>query len=282
MNSHLLECDLLHHRFSPRVHRFANRVFFLAVDLDELEPLARRLRLFSRHRPNLYALRDADYLPSADHLDRPGSTGSSRPSLRDRAHAFARKHGVTIDPQVRVMLVTIPRIAGYHFNPVSFYFLFRGAEPLCAIAEVTNTFREVKPYFLAPDTIRPNGSFRLRIPKHFYVSPFTDSGGEFDFTLRLRDGRLAVRIDEYEGGQRVLHSVLTGRPRPFTDRMLAWFAVKYPLLSLQVMARIHTQALRLYWKRIPWYRKSDQSDLQRGFHPPRSAAPKLLPRQGLT
>lgn len=272
MNSRLFECRLLHAREWPRPHRFENRIFFLALDLDEHEALARRLRLFTRGRRGFYSVRDADYLPAqAD-----SGAGGASPPLRERVRRLLEVHGIALAPSDCVVLVTLPRIAGYHFNPVSFYFCWREERPLCAIAEVTNTFREVKSYVLGGDTLRPDGSFVLRTPKNFYVSPFSDPHTEFEFALRCGDRTLAVRIDEFQHGRRILHSVVTGRQAPLRDRTLAWFAVKYPLLSLQVILRIHLQALRLYLKRLPWRRKDELAEMQQGYypaHPPHSTPP---------
>jgi uncharacterized protein len=260
MNSKLLECRVLHHRRRPKEHRFTNRIFFLALDLSEADALARRLWLFSRNRRNLYAFHDRDFLPAA------GSPSSPEIPLLARARQELRRQGIETGETLRVVLVAIPRIAGYLFNPVSFYFCYDEDRPLCALAEVTNTFREVKTF---PVPVGPKGDrFEARLPKEFYVSPFSESNGEFVFLLRFDGERLVVRIDEYEAGKLTVHSVVVGESRALTDRRLAWFAIKYPLLGLQVMARIHTQALRLYLKGLPWWRKGDQAHSQRNFTPP--------------
>lgn len=270
MNSHLLECRLVHHRLSPRDHRFENRLFFAALDLDELPTLDHSLRLFGHRRPSFYRVRETDYL-RAESTRLPGA------SLKTRAAALLQRHGLALHDRDHLTLVTLPRIAGYHFNPVSFYFASGPTGALAAVAEVTNTFRETKTYVLGPATRRGGGSFRLRTPKDFYVSPFSDADTEFDFTLRLSPAGLAVRIDEYHRGRLILHSAIAGQPRPLRDAALAWFAVKYPLLSLQVITRIHTQALRLYLKRLPWRRKTDQPEFQRDYFPARPPSPSALP-----
>ena len=266
MNSCLLECRLVHHRRWPREHRFVNRLFFLSLDLDEAPSLLQRLWLLSPRRLSLYSHRDADYL-RPDPATSAENAGSSAP-LKERVRALFARHGVALRPDVRVLLVTVPRIAGYHFNPVSFYFCSHGDEPVGAIAEVTNTFRETKTYVLGPDTLLADGTFQLRAPKHFYVSPFSEAGDDFDFTLLHTGDGLSVRIDEHHAGRLILHSAVHGTRRELGDGALAWFAVKYPLLSLQIITRIHTQALRLFLTRLPWWRKTDQPALQRDFVPP--------------
>ncbi|MDP1581784.1 MAG: DUF1365 domain-containing protein [Candidatus Didemnitutus sp.] len=277
MTSSLYECHILHHRFSPRVNRFLYRVFFFAIDLDELDALHQRLRLFSVGQRNLYSFRDADFFPTHEAVH--NATPAARPApaadgqtLKARVVAFLAAHEVDLTGG-KIVLVTLPRVLGYLFNPVSFYFCYdcRG-QPIAAVAEVTNTFREVKPYFVG----RPaaDGRFRCRMPKEFYVSPFSDVDVSFAFMLRPLTDRLAVQIDDYIGDARTLTSVLTGAQHPLTDARLAWFTVKYPFITLRVVFLIHWHALQLWWKRLPWFAKAARADRQRDlYRPHRSLTP---------
>ncbi|MET0261422.1 MAG: DUF1365 domain-containing protein, partial [Rariglobus sp.] len=295
MNSRIYECNVMHARFSPKAHRFAYRIFMLAVDLDELPQLHRKLRFFSVNRRNLYAFREQDYLPTAEPIHNASIPSTRRPidagnqsasqagdrpclSLKERVLAFLATRGVDLGSGARIELVTLPRVFGYLFNPVSFYFCYDSTGTCVAsIAEVTNTFREMKPYFLGPDTQseagspqspgHPLASFHLRTPKDFYVSPFSDVDVEFDFRLRPPGEKLSVQIDDYIAGERTLTSTLTGPSRPLTDARLAWFTLKYPLITLKIITLIHWHALRLYLKKVPWFgkaaRAADQRDLYR-------------------
>ncbi|MEX2381421.1 MAG: DUF1365 domain-containing protein [Opitutales bacterium] len=278
MNSVLFECRLLHHRLRPRKHRFANRIFFFALDLAEADELANRCRLFSHNTRNVYTFCDRDFLRGTNPLVKEPA-GTNGPPLVEKVRCYLSSRGIDGGADLRVVLVGIPRICGYLFNPVSFYFCFSGARPLCAVAEVTNTFREVKLYLLEPDTW-DGKRFSARIFKDFYVSPFSDSGGAFDFSLEYSRDRLSVTIDEYEQGKLMLHSAVTGRRKDLSDWALLCFALKYPLLGLQVMAGIHIQALRLYLKRLPWRRKADQVSLQKDFYHPKATSAPMVPEKG--
>jgi len=281
----LYECTVLHERFAPRRHRFSYRLFYLALDLDEIPALARRLRLLRFGRPGLLRFDEPGHLPLAAPLHNPTSAaapafaGADLATLKSRARALCAALGTDPGPGVRVLLITLPRVLGYRFNPVSFYFCTDASDtPVGAIAEVTNTFHEVKPYFIPVAAVGPAGVFRVRVPKHFYVSPFSPLDLEFDFTLHTPGDRLAVRIDDFAEGKRVLHTTLSGRRAPLTDAHLAWFLLKYPLVTLAVIARIHWHALRLWLKRVPWFAKATGAAAQRDlYHPHSSIAPSRSP-----
>lgn len=265
----------MHERFTPKRHRFVYRLFMLALDLDELQLINHRTRLISVNRSNIYSIRENDYLPSNESLHNPSEEGqtyfgpdSERPeSLKARVSALLGANQITRRLE-RVELITMPRVFGYQFNPVSFYFCYDSDDtPIAAIAEVTNTFRERKNYLLKPETLS-GGAFRLRIPKHFYVSPYSDVDLVFDFVLRPARERLSLRIDDYSGDERTLTSALMGKAVALSDGNLAWFLVKYPFLTLKVITLIHWHALILYLKRVPWYRKAARPKDQRDIYHP--------------
>ena len=273
MRSSLYECQVMHHRFAPKVHRFAYRIFLFAIDLDELGDLAGGIPILSVNRRNLYSFREDDYLPTGEpvHNGSRGAGAAPGGGLKERVLAFVRRRGVDI-PGGRVVLLTLPRVAGYLFNPVSFYYCFDSeGRPAAAIAEVTNTFREMKPYFLGPDALaRSPGapSFQARIPKYFYVSPFSDVDVAFDFRLPTPNEGLAIRIDDFDKGERTLASALTGRRLPLTGARLAWYSLKYPLITVKVIALIHLHALLLRIKRVPWFAKASRAVDQRDLYRP--------------
>jgi DUF1365 family protein len=280
VQSSLYECHVMHHRFVPRTHRFAYRIFMLAVDLDELPVLGRGIPFLSVNGRNLYSFRERDYLPTAEALHNGRAAVGPAGGLKARVLAFLGTRGVEI-PGGRVVLVTLPRVAGYLFNPVSFYYCYDAeGRPAAAIAEVTNTFREMKPYFLGPDRLgagEAGAAFHARIPKFFYVSPFSDVDVAFDFHLRLPGDDLTVRIDDYQGGERTLASALSCHRRPLTAARLAWYTLKYPMITLRIIALIHVHALLLHLKKVPWFAKAarpaDQRDL---YRPHASIAPDPL------
>ncbi len=254
-DSALYECTVLHHRLVPRVHRFSYRVFYLWLDLDEIDRLSDRLRLFSRNRFSLFSFFDND------HIVKDGA------NVKENVLQILREDGVDTSTIAKIKLLTFPRVLGYIFNPVCFYYCFDPeGRPICAVAEVTNTFHEQKPYVLR--RLEDSGGFRLTTPKHFYVSPFFGLDLNFDFRLRLPTEHLEIHIDDRDGEDRVLITHLTGKRRPLTDSALIACAFKYPLLTLRVITAIHWHAFLLWMKRLPVHKKAASPDLQRGVYRP--------------
>jgi DUF1365 family protein len=260
LNSCLYECVIVHRRLRPKPYAFEHRMMMLYADLDELETIDCSTRLLSLERRNLYSFRDADYFPT-------GAQGR----LKSRVSAFLRERGIDLPATGRIRLLTLPRVLGYIFNPVSIYFCSDDQGlPRCAIAEVGNTFRETKLFLLpasatqATGAARPDAArFRLRVPKLYYVSPFSRLDICFDFDFRLPGQTLQMHIEDWDAEGKLLESHLRGARVPLSDYQLLRFALKFPALTLKVITLIHWHALRLALRHVRWYRKDDRLDLQR-------------------
>ncbi len=251
----LYECDVMHHRLTPKEHRFSYRLFYFWLDLDTLDATAKKLWLFSRNRFNLYSFNDSD------HLDK-GASDTKENIIR-----YLAENDLVFPEGGSIKLLTLCRIAGYIFNPVCFFYCFDAQdEPLCVVAQVTNTYHEMKPYLLRDRDEK--GRFRLLTPKHFYVSPFSDLELFFDFKLPVPADRFDIHIDDRENDKPVLLSKLSGIRVPLTDAQLLWFALKYPLLTLRVIFLIHWHALRLWMKGLQVRAKAAKPDQQRGVYRP--------------
>jgi DUF1365 family protein len=249
--STLYECRVWHHRLEPKEHQFRHNVFMFWLDLDELDQIPKNLALFSHNKFNAYSFYDRD------HLAEEGET------IKENIFQWLKQNNVELQQDDKVMLLTFPRVFGYTFNPVSFYFCFRkSGDPFCAIAEVSNTFKERKRFLLPTTGSELSNRFELRAPKHFYVSPFAKLDIEFHFRLRVPNSRMSILVDDYEGPNRILTTSLTGRQKALTNSRLAWFTLRYPLITLKVIFLIHFQALLLYLKRIPLIGKAANPELQ--------------------
>lgn len=238
--------QLVHVRSDEHARRFRYPVFVAGVDLGELPELARTRRLFAYNGRGLFSLRDRDY---------GDGDGGARRSIAVWHRAQLARRG--LPTPARVELVTWMRTAGYVFNPVSF-FLGRDARGAIetVVAEVRNNYGGRHTYVLGPDERRGDA---FHVEKAFFVSPFLHGAATYDF--RFGDGpRLDVHMDvRRPDGRRVLVAHLGGTPTPFTDRALAAAAVRYPLMSLQVIGLIYGEALLAHVRGVPYRRPETSS-----------------------
>jgi len=228
---------VMHQRLRPRRHRLRYRVFSLLLDLDELDVLAARLRLFSRNRLNLFSFFDRDH-----------GSGSSKP-LRDQIEHQLASAGIEWDGGP-IRLLTMPRVLGYVFNPLSVYFCYRRDGDLAAIVyEVNNTFGE-RHHYIMPVNSDGAGTIHQECAKRFFVSPFLDMDMSYSFRVIPPAARVGIAISGRDAQGPIITASLFARRQSLSDAGLALAFVAYPLLTLKVIAGIHWEALRIWLKGI--------------------------------
>jgi len=234
LRSTLYAGSVMHRRVRPRAHRLRYRVFWMLLDLDEIESLPHRLRLFSHNRFNAVSFFDGDH-----------GDGSGRP-LRTQIEEHLKSVGIESGGPIK--LLCMPRIFGYGFNPLSVYFCYHNDGTLAAILyEVHNTFRQRHWYLIRAD--RAAGPVvDQRCNKLFYVSPFMDMDMSYAFRVALPDERITLAIRAADRDGLLLVAALGGNRRPLTDSSLLRLLAGYPLLTLKVVGAIHWHALRLLLK----------------------------------
>ncbi len=240
--------SVMHARFTPLRHRFEYPLCFLVVDLDELPLLAARSMLFRHNAAGVVAIHDSDY------------QRGPVPGLKSGVVAFA--HAAGLEGEIaRVELLTHPRIFGYVFNPVSFFYCYdRNDGLLAVVTEINNTYSgRVRHLFDARKRIPSRVGHSYAQSKELYVSPFIamDAKYHFHFTdERAVDGHVSrreVRADVFENDQQFFVARLQGTPRPIDDRALAWMLLRYPLMTVQVISLIYFEAWRLDRKGVARY-----------------------------
>jgi uncharacterized protein len=240
MRSHLLEGIVRHRRARPFVYGLEHRVHYLALDLDELDEVARSSRLIGHGRRALLEVRDSDHLlpPARD--------------LRSEFHDLVRAQGDE-PTDWRITLVTNPRVFGYVFNPASFY-LCRdaGGSLRLVVVEVHNTHGERHLYPLRPPDA--DDRFTAAMDKVFYVSPFIEIRGGYTVTVRDEPSRLRITINHALDDGLVLHASLDLARRPLTDRNLLRMLVRDPLVTHKTTLMIHWHALRLWLRGARFHR----------------------------
>jgi DUF1365 family protein len=207
--------------------------------------------VFGVNRPGLMSF----YL--RDHGRRDGS------SISDWITGLFSEYGIKTSAE-NVILVTLPRVLGYVFNPVSFWFAIseNGCSIRAVLCEVNNTFKETHSYLCLSQAGGSLDQDRwLSAEKLFHVSPFLRREGYYKFRFRLSKESLGVCIDYYnEENEKMLITELGGSLEPFTARAVTKYFFGIPLLTFKVLFLIHWQALKLFAKRIRYIPKPEQLD----------------------
>lgn len=231
---------VMHMRLRPRAHQFRYRVFTSYLDIDRLEEATRELRLFSVDRFNLLSFHRADHGP------RDGS------ALRPWVATLCARAGRP-EP-AKIMLLSVPRMLGYAFNPLSVYYCYGDDGRLeTVLYQVKNTFGDQLPYVL-PAEASSDGAIRHEQAKAMFVSPFIPMEQTYRFTLRSPGDRLALRIRQGDAEGELLIAAQNGAALPLTDASILRLTLRDPAMTRKIIVGIHWEALRLVLKDAPFRR----------------------------
>jgi DUF1365 family protein len=234
--------SVAHRRLKPKRHYLRYRLFQLLIDLDELDDLDQRLRFLSVGRFNLFSIHEKDFGPDG------------QGTLKERLLALADREGIDLGPDASIRSMTMPRLLGYAFNPLTVHFCYAADKRLAAILyEVHNTFGERHIYALPVDA-----SAALPITqtcaKAFHVSPFLPMDLTYDFIVHPPEDDFSIAIRDRDREGLVLTATMAMKRHPLTDRELLRQFFALPLMTLKVIVGIHYEALRLWMKGFKIFR----------------------------
>lgn len=238
-----------HSRVRPVKHDFNYGVYFLRLPLRSMQQGSFATRFLSRNRFNLLSFYDRDH-------------GDGERPLLAWVESLLQTEGIR-DADGEIWLQTFPRVLGYVFNPVSFWFCHRADGAMRAIVcEVNNTFGERHCYLLDTGGVMPFG-VQLTARKVFHVSPFCAIEGGYRFrfmrTIRGNEAEMkehtVARVDHYDTTGPLLLTSIAGVSDSLSDRNIGRAFFTYPLMTFGVIARIYWQALRLWLKHVQFFSK---------------------------
>lgn len=236
----------MHHRLIPRKNHFIYKSYNVLVNVNDLSCL--NSWIFGHNKFRIFSIYEKDY----------GYQTSM--SFQDWLDDLQQKFQIPID---NVSLMTMPRLMGYFFNPVSFWFFKDSQGKLIAvIADVNNTFGENHHYLIAhPSLEQITSQTSYDAKKIFHVSPFLPVEGHYKFRFHIPpfnqglEEKIGIWINYYEKGKETLLTSVIGTIKPLKNKDLVCGLLRHFILPLKVLWLIHYQAIRLFLKRIPFHKK---------------------------
>jgi DUF1365 family protein len=242
--SAVYEGRVRHRRHFPHAHVFQYRICMLYLDLDEVDTLFRGRWLWSVGSRNLAQFRRSDYL------------GNPREPLADAVRELVRAQTGKA-PRGPIRLLTHLRYFGHCFNPVSFYYCYGedGVTLEAIVAEITNTpWKERHSYVLPVASARRRGRvLAWSFTKAFHVSPFLPLQRGYAWRFNMPADALRVHMDVCDGDTCEVDATLVLERRPINAANLARVLLRFPAMTLRIVAAIHWQALLLWLRRNPVY-----------------------------
>ena len=246
-----------HRRLRPAKNAFGYGVFTVSIPMRarKADPGLLNKKGLRDNRIGLFSFFDKDH------------GAGQQDSLDWIEKILLENHISNVDGEI--WLQTFPRVLGYVFNPVSFWICTRSTGKVQAVlAEVNNTFGERHCYLLYKNSGEELLSGEtLTSQKVFHVSPFCEVRGEYHFRFLFSQdsitGKNSVcRIELHEDGQPLITTSISGTSRELSRSALYLAFLRYPLMSLGVIFRIHWQALKLWIKGVPFHSKPKPPELE--------------------
>ena len=241
MNAALYTGTVWHTRHTPKRHDFHYRLFMVWLDLDRLgEAFSGRLA-WSHRFPTLAWFRRKDHV------------GDPEVPLAEFIRT-AVSEATGTRPEGPIRLLTHLRYFGFYMNPISLYYCYDAKDEHVetVVAEVHNTPWNERHLYLWPGEVCRDPQSAFRCAKAFHVSPFMEMNHVYRCQLNEPGETLDVQLHNIQNATVVFGAGMTMERRPWTTANLAWALVAYPAMTLRVFAAIYWQALRLWWKGVPF------------------------------
>ena len=240
-NSSIYTGNVIHKRFKPKVHFFKYKVFSILLDISEIDILNKYLKIFSYNKFNIMSFYDSDHGP------RDGT------SIKEWVIKNLKENQINTE-DIKIKLLCYPRILGYVFNPLSVFFIYnKNSELISIFYEVKNTFGEQHTYIFKIK--EKENLIKHTCKKKFHVSPFIEMNCIYFFKILKPCEKISVIIDQYDDQGKLLYASQDGNRIQLNNKNLVLSYLNHPLMTFKIIAAIHFEAFKLWFKGIKFIKK---------------------------
>tara|TARA_B100000029_G_C17540230_1_gene946386 strand:- start:804 stop:1577 length:774 start_codon:yes stop_codon:yes gene_type:complete len=241
MNTKLILSSIVHKRYGKIEHFFKYKVPSLFLDLDELEIIKSKSKIFSINSFNIFSFNERDHGYRDER------------SIREFITEMLHEYKVTYN-NLKIQILCFPRIFGYVFNPLSIIYCYDKSGLISIFYEVKNTSNEQHTYVFVRGDSKDSKNLKHECKKFFYVSPFIGMKGKYFFTNKITKDYINIIIDLYDNNnKKILMASQSGKLTDFKVSKLLKYNVLNPLFGLKVMCAILFESIRIVFKGGKYY-----------------------------
>lgn len=238
----LITAVIYHKRHTPIEHSFDAKVFFLALNLKNLQ-FFKKLKFFSINRFNVFSLYWKEY----------GFKEFKNPF--EYLQGILKSFEINTDHIKEALLMTMPKCLGYGFNPCSFWLCFnKRNELIVVLAEVNNTFKQRHGYLIYHKNLSAiKSNDIIAREKIFHVSPFFEVLGEYHFNFCIKEKTIRINLNYSKDDVLLFSTSIQGKREKLSNATLLRCFFLYPFMSFCVIFLIHYHAVCLWFKKVPFF-----------------------------
>jgi len=252
MKTSICSGSVVHNRLTPKQHRFKYKMSWCLFDLDSINDVFNKTKLWSLNKFNVISLKNKDYINS--------ETGSIKTKVIDYLK-IKENH----DFNGKVFLFTHPRFMGFGFNSVNFYFCYEDNKLIYILSEINNTpWKEKHVYIHSIDNQLPEDSVnhQFEFQKEFHISPFADMDIKYLWNFNIHPEKLIIRMELIKENNLVMNVNLKTSIQPVINKDLVTWTFKKPFQALKMFTGIYWQALKLWAKKLPIYTNPTTKEIE--------------------
>ncbi|MBD3797150.1 MAG: DUF1365 domain-containing protein [Campylobacterales bacterium] len=246
MSHRFFEGEVFHKRFTPKEHKFLYPFFLLDIDLQSFDTL--KNSLFSRESFNLFSFSGRDHF------------GASQNFLQNVEELL--KH-FELAKTKNIRFLTLPKVFGYVFNPISVLLLFNDLDELEYMLVEVHNYNGGRIVYKVKMEKTTEGKYSGNVEKDMYVSPFLKRDGVYKFTVSMNDAMIAFNITLIEDGDKKLIASFRGEQKEFSAKNVLKLFCKHTFLTLWVVTRTLWQSAKLRFKGIKFNSVTAQDQVRR-------------------